>query len=469
MTVQTRAARLLRRAAAEIAGLPGPVLRGHVAAAAGMTIEADGLGHRIALADRCSVLAAGPGLAVREIRCEVVGFRAGRTILMALDDPAGVAPGHPVELRRADAMIRPSPAWLGRVVNGLGEPIDGRGPIAAGDAPRLLRGKPPLATARRRLGPRVATGLRAIDAFTPLCRGQRMGIFAAAGVGKSTLLSMLARGAEADAIVIGLVGERGREVNEFIEDGLGPAGLARSVVVVATSDESALLRRDAAHLAMAVAEDLRDRGLNVLVMMDSLTRYATALREIGLLAGEPPTTRGYPPSTFGELPRLLERAGTGGGDQGDITALFTVLVEGDDHDEPVSDTVRGILDGHIVLSRRIAQAGRFPAIDVLRSLSRAVDRALAPAALAQANRARQLLAVHEGVAEMIRIGAYAAGSDPDVDEAIRVLPALDRFLGQDRQERTPPAEGFDRLAAALGLDQAAGGDARAAEEAPSPG
>ncbi|WP_026869951.1 FliI/YscN family ATPase [Inquilinus limosus] len=449
MADRIQAASLLRRAAAEIAALPGPVLRGHVAAAAGMTIEAGGLGRRIALADRCTVLAGGGGAPEREIRCEVIGFREGRTVLMAMDDPAGVAPGHPVELRRADALIRPSPAWLGRVVNGLGEPIDGRGPIPAGDAPRPLRGKPPLATARRRLGPRVGTGVRAIDAFTPLCRGQRMGIFAAAGVGKSTLLSMLARGAEADAIVIGLVGERGREVNEFIEEGLGPEGLARSVVVVATSDESALLRRDAAHLAMTVAEDLRDRGLDVLLLMDSLTRYATALREIGLLAGEPPTTRGYPPSVFGELPRLLERAGTGGGLQGDITALFTVLVEGDDHDEPVSDTVRGILDGHIVLSRRIAQAGRFPAIDVLRSLSRAVDRALTPEALALSARARQLLAVHEGVAEMIRIGAYVAGSDPDVDEAIRILPALERFLAQEREDRTPPGEGQDRLAGAL--------------------
>lgn len=454
MSGQIHAAELLRRAAAEIAALPGPVLRGHVAAAAGMTIEAGGLGHRIALGDRCAVLAGGGGAPAREIRCEVIGFREGRTVLMALDDPAGTAPGHAVELRQGDTLIRPSPAWLGRVVNGLGEPIDGNGPIAAGDAPRPLRGRPPLATARRRLGPRVETGIRTIDAFTPLCRGQRLGIFAAAGVGKSTLLSMLARGAEADAIVIGLVGERGREVNEFLEDGLGPEGLARSVVVVATSDESALLRRDAAHLALAVAEDLRDRGLTVLLLMDSLTRYATALREIGLLAGEPPTTRGYPPSVFGELPRLLERAGTGGGTQGDITALFTVLVEGDDHDEPVSDTVRGILDGHIVLSRRIAQAGRFPAIDVLRSLSRAVDRALAPDALAVTARARQLLAVHEGVAEMIRIGAYAAGSDPDVDAAIRVLPALQRFLAQDRQERTPAGEGAILLEGVLGADGA---------------
>lgn len=449
MTEPGRTVRLLRRAAAEIAGLPGPVLRGHVAAAAGVTIEAAGLGRGIALADRCTIPLSGMGVAGRQIRCEVIGFRDGRTVLMALDDPAGVAPGDPVELRRADAAVRPSPGWLGRVVNGLGEPIDGRGPVPAGDDPRLLRGKPPLATARRRLGPQVATGVRAIDAFTPLCRGQRLGIFAAAGVGKSTLLSMLARGAEADAIVIGLIGERGREVNEFIEDGLGAEGLARSVVVVATSDESALLRRNAAHLAMAVAEDLRDRGLTVLVMMDSLTRYATALREIGLLAGEPPTTRGYPPSVFGELPRLLERAGTGGGTQGDITALFTVLVEGDDHDEPVSDTVRGILDGHVVLSRKIANAGRFPAIDVLRSLSRAADRALPAEALASSQRARHLLSVHEGMAEMIRIGAYAPGADPEVDTAIRILPALDRFLRQDRQDRTPAGEGQAFLAQAL--------------------
>jgi flagellum-specific ATP synthase len=280
-----------------------------------------------------------------------------------------------------------------------------------------------------------------------------MGIFSGSGVGKSTLLSMLARNSDADAIVIGLIGERGREVKEFIEDDLGPEGLARSVVVAATSDEAPLVRRQAAYVAMSVAEQLRDQGLNVLLLMDSVTRFAMAQREIGLSAGEPPASKGYTPTVFAELPRLLERAGPGlerpDGETGYITALFNVLVEGDDHNEPVADAVRGILDGHVVLDRRIAEAGRYPAVDVLRSLSRAVPGCNALHENTLAHRARALLALHADMADMVRLGAYRAGSDPAVDEAVALAPRIEAMLRQDRGDRTGIEDSFALLQAAL--------------------
>jgi flagellum-specific ATP synthase len=292
--------------------------------------------------------------------------------------------------------------------------------------------------------------VRALDLFTGCRQGQRLGLFAGSGVGKSTLMAMLARQAACDVAVIALVGERGREVREFIEDDLGEAGLARSVVVVATSDAAPLLRREAAHAALAVAEHFRDEGLNVLLMMDSVTRFCLALREIGLSAGEPPATRGYPPSVFAELPRLLERAGPGlEGRGGAITALFTVLVEGEDHDEPVADAARGILDGHVVLERRIAEAGRFPAVNVLRSLSRAADGLLAPEQKALLARARRLLALHTEMADMVRLGAYRPGSDPEVDEAVRLAPRIEALLAQGKDETDTPEAAFAALAAIL--------------------
>src|SRR6202008_3372168 len=285
---------------------------------------------------------------------------------------------------------------------------------------------------------------RSLNTFLTCCRGQRMGIFAGSGVGKSVLLSMLARNVDAAVSVIGLVGERGREVQEFLQDDLGEDGLARSVVVVATSDEPALMRRQAAYLTLASAEYFRDEDKDVLCLMDSVTRFAMAQREIGLSAGEPPTAKGYTPTVFTELPRLLDRAGRGMG-QGTIPGVFTVLVDGDDHNEPVADAVRGILDGHIVMERAIAERGRYPAINILKSISRTMPRSADPAYLACVNRARQVMATYADMEELIRLGAYRTGSSADVDEAITLHKPLEAFLAQLKEESTTMAEGYQRL------------------------
>ena len=345
--------------------------------------------------------------------------------------------------------VRPSDRWLGRVLNAMGEPIDGLGPLPPGPAPYSFRNSPPAAHARMRVGQPLDLGVRALNTFLTVCRGQRMGIFAGSGVGKSVLLSMLARNVAADVSVIGLVGERGREVQEFLQDDLGPAGLARSVVVVSTSDEPALMRRQAAYLTMAIGEFFRDEGKDVLVLMDSVTRFAMAQREIGLSAGEPPTAKGYTPTVFTELPRLLERAGPGTSDQGTITGIFTVLVDGDDHNEPVADAVRGILDGHIVMERAIAERGRYPAINVLKSISRTMPRSADPAFLPQINRAKQVMATYSDMEELIRLGAYRPGSSADVDEAIALHKPLEDFLGQGKDEATTMASGYQMLDAIL--------------------
>jgi flagellum-specific ATP synthase len=345
--------------------------------------------------------------------------------------------------------------WLGRVLDPLGRPLDGRGALPAGRVARHVRTTPPEATHRARLGPRLDVGCRVLNCFATCRQGQRLGLFSGSGIGKSSLLAMLARHTACDVAVLALVGERGREVREFLEDDLGTAGLARSVVVVATSDSPPLLRRQAAFAAMTIAEYFRDQGKSVLLLMDSITRFCLALREIGLSAGEPPTTRGYPPSVFAELPRLLERAGPGpdrpDGGIGYITALFSVLVEGDDHNEPVADAVRGTLDGHIVLDRRIAEGGRYPAVDVLRSLSRAVPACNTLEQNALARRARALLALYADMADMVRLGAYRPGSDPAVDEAVVLAPRIESMLRQDRAERTDIEESFALLHAAMVL------------------
>jgi flagellum-specific ATP synthase len=328
----------------------------------------------------------------------------------------------------------------------MGEPIDGRGPLPAGGEPRRLRATPPPANERGRVGPPLDLGVRALNTFVTCCEGQRMGIFAGSGVGKSVLMSMIARNMSADVAVIGLIGERGREVQEFIEDDLGPEGLARSVVVVATSDESVLMRRQAAYLTMTVAEHFRDGGSNVMCMMDSVTRFAMAQREIGLSIGEPPTSKGYTPTVFTELPRLLERAGPGRGGVGSVTGLFTVLVEGDNHNEPVADAVRGILDGHIVMERAIAERGRYPAINVLKSVSRTMPRCVPDNVQPLLRKARALMATYTDMEELIRLGAYKRGSDATVDEAIRRHDALEAFLGQSKGEASSIRSGYDELA-----------------------
>jgi flagellum-specific ATP synthase len=344
-----------------------------------------------------------------------------------------------------------SDAWLGRVLDPMGASMDGRPAPAPGALPRATHAPAPPAGQRARLGPRMGLGVRALDLFTPVRQGQRLGLFAASGVGKSTLLAMLAGGVAADVIVFALVGERGRELREFIEDDLGPERLAKSVVICATSDTAAPMRREAAYAAMTVAEHFRDQGMQVLLLMDSVTRFALALREIGLAVREPPATRGYPPSVFTELPRLLERAGPGiEGCGGAVTALFTVLVEGDDHDEPVADAVRGILDGHVVLARRIAEEGRYPPVDVLRSLSRTAPGVLDAHERPLVAQARRMLSTYAEVKDLVRLGAYRAGHDAVADEAVRLAPAIEAVLAQPKGEPSDPDHAFAALAAALG-------------------
>ena len=422
--------------------IPEYHLYGRVTAVLGMLVEVGGVQRRLSIGDRCRIAARGG----RHLACEVVGFRDDHAILMPFGALEGVGLGCKAEVVDVEPVVSPTEKWLGRVVNAMGEPIDGRGPLPEGDIAYPLRNCPPPAHARQRVRGKVDLGVRAINTFLTCCRGQRLGIFSGSGVGKSILLGMMARYTAADVNVIGLIGERGREVQEFIEDNLGEEGLARTVIVVATSDESPLMRRQAAYMTMALAEYFRDRDKDVLCMMDSITRFAMAQREIGLSAGEPPTSKGYTPTVFSELPKLLERAGPGCG-RGSITGLFAVLVEGDDHLEPITDAVRGIIDGHIVLDRAIAERGRYPAIDILRSLSRAMPDCNTAEENAIVLRARRMLANYEDMAEMIRLGAYRVGSDAKTDEAIKYYPALEGFLSQERNDRSDLASGYAQLAA----------------------
>jgi len=431
----------------DIAAVPTLTRFGRVARIEGLGVEVTGAQGAVSLGGQCRITIGKD----KKIPCEVVGFRDGRALVMPLGPLDGITLGARADFEDQPPSIYPSKAWLGRVVDGFGAAMDGLGPLPQGTQAYPLKANPPPATRRARVGKKLDTGLRAMNVFTTLCAGQRMGIFAGSGVGKSTLMSMLARNSNADAIVIGLIGERGREVKEFIEDDLGPEGLARSVVVAATSDEAPLVRRQAAYVAMAVAEKLRDDGLNVLLLMDSVTRFAMAQREIGLSAGEPPASKGYTPTVFAELPRLLERAGPGMEGSGSITGLFTVLVEGDDHNEPVADAVRGILDGHIVLERAIAERGRFPAINILKSVSRAMPGCNTPDEQHLVLEARKPLTVYEDMAELIRLGAYKAGTNPEVDNAVRLYPALEAFLSQRKDETASLSQGYEALSQIMGI------------------
>ena len=433
-------------------------ITGRVRRCHGHLVVCEGLGHLVGLGETCWIESSprnsheycgGRGA----LLAEVVAIDEAGVHLLPFDRVDGIGIGARVSVARNEDRIRPTEAWRGRVLDAFARPLDGGPPLPCGPVPYWIKAPPVAAHRRRDLGGRLDLGVRALDLFTPCREGQRMGIFAGSGVGKSTLLAMLARHSEADALVLGLVGERGRELAGFLQS-LGREGLARAVVVVATSDLPAMVRRRAAYLTLTVAEALRDRGLRVLCLFDSLTRFATALREIHLAAGEPPTSRGYPPSVFAELPRLLERAGPGPG-EGSITGLFTVLVEGDDLSDPVADAVRAILDGHIVLDRRTAEAGRYPAIDVLRSLSRVAPECYGEDERGLVERARRLMRAHADAAELIQLGAYRGG-DPLLDEAIRVRPALEAVLAQGIGERAAIGENVDRLAAALGPDHAAG-------------
>ena len=401
---------------------------GRVVQLIGLVVESEG--PLAALGEVCRILSARSG---EETLAEVVGFRNHHLLLMPLGELHGICPGSEVIATGAPLKVGVGDALLGRAIDGLGNPIDDHGVIQTEHTARLQM-RPPHPLKRQRIHEIFQTGIKSLDTFTPLGRGQRMGIFAGSGVGKSTLLGMIASQAEADVNVIALIGERGREVREFLERDLDERGRKKSVVIVATSNEPALNRVKAAFLAMAIAEHFRDAGKNVLLMMDSVTRFAMAQREIGLAVGEPPTTRGYTPSVFSLLPQLLERAGAG--ERGAITGLFTVLVEGDDMNDPIADSVRSILDGHIVLTRELATQNHYPAIDVLESVSR-LNRDLLPLEQIKVTaEAREHLATYRKNADLINIGAYPAGSNPAIDKAIALSPQLTQFL------RQPVAEGF---------------------------
>ncbi|MDR3563806.1 MAG: flagellar protein export ATPase FliI [Negativicutes bacterium] len=401
---------------------------GKVSQIIGLLIESHG--PRVNIGDLCYIRAPEGRLT---LPAEVVGFRQNQALLMPLGEMFGIGPGCEVVSARRTLKIPVGKQLLGRIFDGLGNPIDGKGPIEA-DCEYPLHATPPPPLNRRRITDKLSVGVRAIDGLLTLGRGQRIGIMAGSGVGKSTLLGMIARNTEADVSVIALVGERGREVREFIERDLGEEGLKRSVVVVATSDQPALLRLKGAMTATAIAEYFRDQGLDVMLMMDSVTRFASAQREIGLTIGEPPATRGYTPSVFALLPKLLER--TGAGERGSITGIYTVLVDGDDMNEPVADTVRSILDGHIVLSRRLASQNHYPAIDVLQSVSRLMMEIVDKNHWQAAQKVRSLLATYNEAEDLINIGAYASGSNPGIDRSIQMIKPIREFLQQEIFDQT---------------------------------
>ena len=415
---------------------------GKVVQVTGLVIESEG--PQASLGDVCEIFSSYPESPI--IHAEVVGFRDHRLLLMPFEDLEGVHPGSNVRLSSSLSKIPVGEEVLGRVMDGMGKPIDGQGQIHYRRERNHIRHAPnPLK--RRRITEVFETGVKAIDLFCPVGIGQRLGIFAGSGVGKSTILGMLARSSTADVNVIALVGERGRELREFIEKDLGPEGMRKSVVVVATSDQSASLRLRAADLATSIAENFREAGKNVLFLMDSVTRFAMAQREVGLAVGEPPASRGYTPSVFSNLPRLLERSGNS--ERGTITAFYTVLVEGDDLNEPISDSVRGILDGHIVLSRQLATANHYPSIDVLESVSRLRADISTEEELAVAGLARDLLSVYRKNEDIVNLGAYVDGTNPRIDMAVRTHDKVMNFLRQEHDEKMSREDSYQNLAQLL--------------------
>lgn len=413
---------------------------GRVTSIKGLKIECSGLEMNTSVGSKCLITARDN----HKILAEVTGYEGKTTLLMPFEDIEGIGIGCQVWLEDEASDICPDNSWRGRVINALAQPIDNKGTLIKGRKKYALRSAPLPAHSRQRVKDKIDLGVRALNSFITCCKGQRMGIFAGSGVGKSVLISMMTKYCTADVKVIGLIGERGREVQEFLQEYLGEEGLKNAVVIVATGDESALMRRQAAYVTMCVAEFFRDQGKNVLCLMDSVTRFAMAQREIGLSTGEPPTTKGYTPTVFSELPRLLERAGPGA-EQGSITGLFSVLVDGDDHNEPIADAVRGILDGHIVLDRKIAERGRFPAINILKSISRTMPGCNSDQENALITRARRLMATYEDMEELIRLGAYRSGSDPKVDEAIKYHDALESFIAQTPKEHSTLAQAYQML------------------------
>jgi flagellum-specific ATP synthase len=414
--------------AARVAKAAPPVVEGRLTRMVGLTLEATGC--QAAVGDRCDILNSKGD----SIEAEVVGFSGERLFLMPTGDVHGLEPHCRVVPTRRAGVVPVGSQLLGRIIDGAGQPLDDFGPLRC-EATTRLTGVPMNPLLRRQIDEPLDVGVRAINALLTVGRGQRIGLFAGSGVGKSVLLGMMARYTTADVIVVGLIGERGREVKEFVERILGPADRQRAVVVATPADHPPLMRLHGAWLATAVAEYFRDQGKSVLLIMDSLTRFAQAQREIGLAIGEAPATKGYPPSVFARLPALVERAGNGIEGGGSITAFYTVLTEGDDHNDPIADAARAILDGHIVLSRRLAEAGQYPAIDAEASISRVMHEIVPAAQLAAARRLREVLSIHQQSRDLIAIGAYKAGSDPRIDRAIRLWPEIQRFLAQDLNER----------------------------------
>jgi FliI/YscN family ATPase len=402
----------------------------------GLLVESEG--PSAAMDDVCEIYTAGG----RVVRSQVIGFRNGRVLSMPLEETGGLQLGDRIVARGGAAQVGVGPALLGRVLDGFGNPIDGR-PEPQVDAYYDLFSPPPGPLDREHIDEPLVTGIRAIDSMLTCGKGQRIGLFGGSGVGKSTLLGAMARHSASDVNVITLIGERNREVRAFLEHELSPEGLARSVVIVASSDRPAPLRIRACFVAMAIAEYFRDQGANVLMVADSVTRLAMAQREIGLSAGEPPSQKGYPPSVFNLLPRIFERAGKFR--TGSITGFFTVLVEGDDFNEPICDAVRGLLDGHIILSRELGAAGHYPAIDILQSVSRLASKIATREQAAAARAVREALAAYRRAEDLIQLGAYAAGSNPKLDAAIRAQPQLIEFLRQDAADKAPPDETMARL------------------------
>lgn len=414
-----------------------PQVVGKLTRVVGLTLEAIGL--KVAVGDRCRI-----ELEQGSMEAEVVGFSGKIIYLMPTEKIEGVTLGAAVYPLSGVREFPYGTQLLGRVIDGMGEPIDGLGPLTKAQAvqwvPKRLN---PMV--RRPIRQNIDVGIRAINSLLTVGQGQRMGLFAGSGVGKSVLLGMMTRGTNADIVVVGLVGERGREVKEFIEDILGDEGRARSIVVAAPADSSPLMRLKGCETALSIAEYFRDQGYNVLLLLDSLTRYAMAQREIALAVGEPPATKGYPPSVFAKLPALVERAGNGGVDQGSITAFFTVLVEGDDLQDPIADSARAILDGHIVLSRELADSGHYPAIDVEKSISRVMPAVVTEEHMVMARTIRQCIALYNQNRELISIGAYQRGSDPRIDQSLMIKPHIDEFTQQGMKEVVPFAESLDGL------------------------
>src|SRR5580658_309403 len=432
----------LARSVQQVERIPPVAVEGQLTRMVGLALEA--VGCQASIGDTCDVLTSDGG----RVEAEVVGFAGDRLYLMPTGDPHGLGPNARVVPRQRAGAIRVGRQLLGRVIDGAAQPLDGKGPVECDERVRLT-GTPMNPLSRQSISQPLDVGVRAINSLLTVGRGQRVGLFAGSGVGKSVLLGMMARYTSADVIVVGLIGERGREVKEFVDRILGPQDRARAVVVATPADHPPLMRLHGAWLATAIAEYFRDQGLSVLLLMDSLTRFAQAQREVGLAIGEAPATKGDPPAVFAKLPQLVERAGNGAEGGGSITAFYTVLVEGDDHSDPIADAARAILDGHVVLSRRIAESGQYPAIDVESSVSRVMHEVVPASQLALSRRLRQSSALYEHNRDLIAIGAYQRGADPRIDAAINRWPQIETYLRQDMNERVTFNESVAQLTAVM--------------------